>query len=456
MLFGDLSALVLLRAALRAIRDHAAFGAAIGGVVRALLPKGNLSGYQIGAALILGLLVTGNYRQGDARKDSGRLLLGSAFAIALPIWREFWGRQLAAATVEYLLTCGILWLALFAERRAVDAVVTRVRSGRRNAARLVLVGPAADCLRALENNGFSSGSEYKAVGILDLADPPHPDALGHIGQLRQTLHDAAVDTVVVCGYLPDLVFQQVVDSALAADCHLLSVPRSVEMAGVTPSIFWRDGLPLVQLTRPALRGQQLFLKRLLDLLGSVVGLVILSPILAAIWVLVRLDSKGPGVFAQPRLGRNGRTFKCLKFRSMHADAEERLRSDPALYAEYVANNYKLPAERDPRHTGLGRFLRRTSLDELPQLVNVLRGQMSLVGPRPIVPDEIQQYRTWGALFLSLKPGITGAWAVNGRSSVTYPDRADLELNYVRSWSLVRDIGILLRTIPVVVRRVGAH
>ena len=182
----------------------------------------------------------------------------------------------------------------------------------------------------------------------------------------------------------------------------------------------------------------------------------LSPIIASLAALVRIDSGGPVLFVQRRLGRHGRVFRCYKFRSMYVDAEERLRGDPELYATYVANDYKLPERLDTRITRMGRMLRRTSLDEIPQLFNVLRGDMSLVGPRPIVPDEIKHYNHEGPLFLSLKPGLTGAWQVNGRSAVAYPERAHLELDYVQSWSLARDLEILVRTIPAVLFQRGAH
>jgi lipopolysaccharide/colanic/teichoic acid biosynthesis glycosyltransferase len=230
----------------------------------------------------------------------------------------------------------------------------------------------------------------------------------------------------------------------------------VDVAGVHPTTVWRSGQLLVELTRPALKGRQLFAKRVVDLTGSAIGLILLAPLFAVIWAAIRLESRGPTVFGHPRLGLNGQVFRCLKFRSMHADAEARLRSDPALYFEYVRNNYKLSERQDARLTGVGRLLRKTSLDELPQLINVFRGQMSLVGPRPIVPEELNQYGHGAAVFLSLKPGMTGAWAANGRSQVNYPDRADMELDYVRNWSLGLDLWILLRTFPAVVARRGAH
>ncbi len=186
------------------------------------------------------------------------------------------------------------------------------------------------------------------------------------------------------------------------------------------------------------------------------ALALLSPLLLLIAAMVRLDSPGPIFFRHRRLGRHGRVFDCYKFRSMYVDAEERLQSDPALYQEYSDNDYKVPEALDTRITRVGRFLRRTSLDELPQLWNVLKGDMSLVGPRPIVPEEIRHYDEEGSLLLSLKPGMTGLWQVNGRSNVAYPERAVLELEYVQDWSLGKDIFILLRTIPVVLGQRGAH
>jgi len=141
---------------------------------------------------------------------------------------------------------------------------------------------------------------------------------------------------------------------------------------------------------------------------------------------------------------------------MDADAEARLLADPVLFQQYVEHDYKLPVSIDSRITRIGRFLRRTSLDELPQLWNVLRGDMSLVGPRPIVPDEIHHYNGEGPLLLSVKPGMTGAWQVMARSAVSYPERATVELEYVEGWSLWRDLAILVRTIPAVLGGRGAY
>lgn len=201
---------------------------------------------------------------------------------------------------------------------------------------------------------------------------------------------------------------------------------------------------------------QLAIKRCIDVVGAVLLLIITFPILCAVAVGVKLDSPGPVLFRQRRLGLNGRVFTLYKFRSMRADAEQLLRENAYLYGLYVQNGYKLPREIDPRISRFGSFLRQTSLDELPQLFNVIRGDMSLVGPRPIVEEEIREYGDRASLFLSAKPGLTGYWQVSGRSNVGYPERVDIELEYVVRWSLWLDLMILLKTPFAVLRRDGAY
>lgn len=199
-------------------------------------------------------------------------------------------------------------------------------------------------------------------------------------------------------------------------------------------------------------------KRTLDLVFALGLLVLLSPLLVALVVAVRLTSPGPVLFRQARVGRGGRTFTVLKFRTMVADAEERLQADPALAAEYRSHGYKLAVDRDPRITPMGRVLRRTSLDELPQLLNVVAGSMSLVGPRPVLDVELGAvYDAAGRrAYLAVRPGMTGLWQVSGRSRLTHADRVSLDVAYVHSWSLGRDLVLMVRTIPAVLRGVGAH
>ena len=202
----------------------------------------------------------------------------------------------------------------------------------------------------------------------------------------------------------------------------------------------------------------IFIKRCFDLFVSGLLIPFLSIPMAIMVVLIRLDSKGPAIFSQERIGKGGRKFKCLKFRTMYDDAEDRLirllENDPDARKQWE-QYWKL--NDDPRVTGIGRFLRTTSLDELPQIFNVLKGEMSLVGPRPVTQDEIDKYyRDMAERCFCVPPGITGLWQVSGRSNTSYDYRIALDLWYVRNWNLWLDIVILFKTVRIVIKREGAY
>ncbi len=202
--------------------------------------------------------------------------------------------------------------------------------------------------------------------------------------------------------------------------------------------------------------QASMLKRAMDIVLAVPLLVFILPLLLVIALLVKLWDGGPVLFVQRRCGLNGKTFSCYKFRTMRVDAKERLErllaSDPAA-AEEWARFQKL--QKDPRVTPIGRFLRKASLDELPQLLNILRGEMSVVGPRPITSDEIYRYGADFAYYSAVRPGVVGLWQVSGRSRLTYEKRVALDVEYVRTWTLMSDVRILARSIPVVLFGAGA-
>lgn len=215
-------------------------------------------------------------------------------------------------------------------------------------------------------------------------------------------------------------------------------------------------------SQPSIDQQQvsylyLFIKRCIDIIGALIGLIISSPIFILVSIMYLFgESKGPVFFKQQRYGKNGELFYIYKFRSMVVNADEKLKQNKVLYQKYIKNNYKLEQNEDPRITKVGRFLRKTSLDELPQFINVLKGDMSLVGPRPIVGEELKEYKDKGNDFLSVKPGMTGYWQVSGRSNVGYPERVNLELYYVYNSSLILDLKIIIKTILLVLLRKGAY
>ncbi|MCK6259026.1 sugar transferase [Fictibacillus sp. KIGAM418] len=195
----------------------------------------------------------------------------------------------------------------------------------------------------------------------------------------------------------------------------------------------------------------------MDIIGALTGLILFLPVFLIISLFyIAGESKGPVFFKQKRIGKDGEVFYIYKFRSMVMNAEEKLKKNNILYAKYLQNNYKLEPDEDPRITSIGRVLRRTSLDELPQFLNVLKGDMSLVGPRPVVKEELNEYKQKETVFLSVKPGLTGYWQVCGRSDVGYPERVDIELYYVYNQSLFLDVIILLKTVLLVLLRKGAY
>lgn len=196
-------------------------------------------------------------------------------------------------------------------------------------------------------------------------------------------------------------------------------------------------------------------KRVVDITLSAVGIAILLPIMTLIAAAVKLESRGPALFGHVRIGEDGRPFRCLKFRTMRNGAHRELHANGELRRIFADNDCKIPLDKDPRVTRVGRFLRKSSLDELPQLFNVLAGSMSLVGPRPVEVEELQWYGEDVDIFLSVKPGITGVWQVVGRSRIKHPERARLELDAIRNSTFRRDLWVLLKTIPVVILARGA-
>lgn len=234
---------------------------------------------------------------------------------------------------------------------------------------------------------------------------------------------------------------------------LIMAPALTDIAG--PRIHTQQvaGLPLIHVTTPTLEGGQRVAKRLFDVVVSSLLLLVASPVMVAVAVLVKLDSSGPILFRQERVGIEGRPFRMLKFRSMVVDAEERLTD---LTHQNEGHGVLFKIKNDPRVTRVGAILRKYSLDELPQLFNIFAGSMSLVGPRPPLPSEVEAYEQDVRRRLLVKPGLTGLWQVSGRSNLSWQDSVRLDLYYVENWSLAGDLLIILRTVRAVFRSTGAY
>jgi exopolysaccharide biosynthesis polyprenyl glycosylphosphotransferase len=234
------------------------------------------------------------------------------------------------------------------------------------------------------------------------------------------------------------------------------VPRLFEVLGTNAQLHTIEGVPLVGLSAPRLSNSSRFLKRSLDLVGAVAGLIVLAPLFAIIAVWIKLDSRGPVFFRQVRMGAGERPFRVFKFRTMVDDAEA-LKREVAHLNMHVNDDprmFKVP--NDPRVTRVGNFLRRTRIDELPQLLNVIRGEMSLVGPRPLILDEDQYVVRWARCRLKLKPGMTGLWQVLGASDIPFDEMTKLDYLYVTNWSLREDLRLILLTLPALARARAAY
>lgn len=431
------------RQALRATRGGI-LGSDAAALTQSVLPQGAVSAAQITVAIVISLLFLGAYRAGHRWRDPVRIVTGAGLGVILALYSDVWHQPPTTVVTRGAL----IWLALgplLAVGRSLSSYATRrfARGGMSHRVLEVTGGPNPDMRVNL-------GPAYKVVASLSA------DALPKNVEGLERWLEGGVDTIVVQGLMAPDDFGTLTDFALTHGCRLLCAPRGSRVLGVDMQRVWMEGHPMLELTAPGLRASQLVLKRALDVVGATLLLLLFSPLLIAVALWVKLDSPGPALFAQRRPGFQGRSFPMFKFRSMRIDAEEVLKRDPELYEMFLANDCKLPEDVDPRVTRAGRFIRKTSIDELPQLLNVLRGEMSLVGPRPLVGPEIGNYEGRVPTLLSVKPGMTGLWQVSGRSSVTYPERAEMDLDYVRRWSLLRDLWILLLTPPAVLIRRGAH
>jgi exopolysaccharide biosynthesis polyprenyl glycosylphosphotransferase len=332
--------------------------------------------------------------------------------------------------------------------------------------RVLLVGSAESVVHLRQQLSRHPEAGYQPVGayVTNLAEGvntlaglpiPVPRSRPDLESVLAATEKGDVDAVVISGGAPlDPTALRHLGWALSTrDVGMVMAPALTDVAG--PRIHTQPvaGLPLIHVTTPRLDGPKGIAKRGFDVAGSLALLVLLAMPMAMIALLVKLDSPGPILFRQTRIGRAGEPFRMLKFRSMVVDAEKRLEE---LKIRNQGSGPLFKLKEDPRVTRLGRFLRSYSLDELPQLLNVLCGSMSLVGPRPPLPKEVEQYDKSAHRRLLIKPGITGLWQVSGRSDLSWDDAIKLDLYYVENWSMVQDLMILLRTVSAVAGKSGAY
>lgn len=360
-----------------------------------------------------------------------------------------------------LIEVGLLTILLLALVRGAEGfALAYLRKKGVGIRRVVIVGAGEVGRTVMRTIVARPDLGYRVVGFVD--DNPNKGytdigrfkALGPLDNLPAILDEERPDEVIIT--LPWMYHRKIM--GIVRDCERRNVrarivPDLFQMSLTQVNVEDLGGVPLIGVRTVSISKGALLVKRLIDVTVAVVGLLLCAPLFGLIALAIRLDSPGPVIFRQTRVGLRGRHFEMYKFRSMHVGAQEQ---QDMLADLNEADGPIFKIRDDPRLTRVGRFLRRLSLDELPQLVNVLRGEMSLVGPRPPIPAEVEKYQEWHKKRLEAPPGMTGLWQVSGRSRLPFDEMVLLDIYYIENWSLWLDFKILMRTIPKVLLGEGAY
>lgn len=442
----------------RLVGLHVVDGALIAGLVtvltiewaaaRPLVPA-------ITAIFLLSLNALGAYRSGDARRDRGRLLAGALLATLLLT-------ALVVFPPNLPLSLGFLaavalggYATLDLGRQLADQAVRQVYLRGIGLRRAVLVGTLDEVGRAIQQLRDDHNIDQYLVGHLAPEDEPDAAALGLLRELPDVVRREGIEEVIVATELPPREVRRLAEFCFRNGIVLFIFPSVLGRIDCKAEPVRVGRCPLLHLY-PSQQGlPAIAAKRVFDVVVAGLTLLVAAPLMLAIAIAIRVDSSGPIFYRQERVGLRGRRFRIWKFRSMRLDADTTKHSLAHLNAYCDPRLFKV--QNDPRITRVGRWLRRTSLDELPQIFNVLAGEMSLVGPRPPLPAEVADYEPHHFVRLAVSPGITGPWQVNGRNLITdFEEVVRLERAYVESWSLTEDVRILLRTLPVVISGEGAY
>ena len=413
-------------------------------------------------AWVLLLLVLGGY---DVRfigtgSDEFRKVLNAGWSLTAGVALVSYALGDDLSRVYLLIAMPMTVLLDLIVRYALRKHLHRLRSVGKCMSTVVAVGhPAAvaDLVNELRRYHYH-GLEVVAAclaGDTQVSEVAGVPVVGDIGDTAEVVRRSGASTVAV---LPSPEMDGVRLRQLAWELEktgtdLCVAPALLDVAGPRTTIRPTAGLTLLHVDHPQLSGPRQVMKDLVDRVAAGVALLLLSPLMLVLAICVRLSDRGPALFKQTRVGKNGRSFKIYKFRTMVVDAERRL-AELREMNEFDGVLFKM--RRDPRVTPVGARLRKWSLDELPQLFNVLLGEMSLVGPRPPLPDEAALYADHVRRRLVVKPGLTGLWQVSGRSDLTWEESVRLDLRYVENWSLALDLQILWKTVFVLIRGRGAY
>lgn len=414
------------------------------------------------AFVLIGLNLCGAYQAGPSRRDPQRLVLGVLIAAALALVPGTLPSDLEVSH-EFVMTFTLAtWAALILERYTVEVLVRQAYKRGLGLRRVLIISRAQeaselmDGLRPLRHDFTDDEAEDQVVvGYLTPEDTRDQASLGTIARLEEILDAQNISELLLATSLREAAVSRIADACFARGVRLFVIPPATHHIDGWAELTRVGRFPAYHLHPARLELPAMLLKRATDLVLASVAIVALTPAMVAIAVAIKLETRGPVFFRQRRVGLGGRGFMMWKFRSMRHEAESEREAIAHLNPYADGRLFKL--ENDPRVTATGRFLRRFSLDELPQLFNILAGDMSLVGPRPPLPGEVDAYEARHFVRLSVVPGLTGPWQVNGRNLIKdFEEVVRLERAYIEGWSLRSDLEIMLRTLGVVLSGKGAY
>ncbi len=369
-------------------------------------------------------------------------------------------RRLFYSRMIFIYAGLLIILFLTLARLVRTIIMTRLRQAGVGVDRVLIVGAGEVGRTVMRNLIAQPELGYRVVGFLDddplkgCTDIGPIKALGPVDNLESMVCHQQIDQVIIT--LPWQYHRKILrlmNVCEQAGARPRVVPDLFQLSLGGVDVEAINGVPLISIKQSSLTGLNQAVKRAFDLVTASLALVLFSPIWLLVALAIKVDSPGPVLFRQQRAGRNGKPFTFYKFRSMVLDAEADM---DKLRAMNEADGPLFKIKDDPRGTRVGRFIRRTSLDELPQLLNVVRGDMSMVGPRPGLPSEVAQYQDWHRKRLEIQPGMTGLWQVSGRSDLSFDEMVMLDIYYGENWSLGADLRILLRTVPQILFGDGAY
>jgi exopolysaccharide biosynthesis polyprenyl glycosylphosphotransferase len=446
---------VLRVASLLFLDGLCAMTAAIGALAIIPISEGNTIVPLMVGLVLVGLLGRGAYQAAHGRRDPGRIVTGITLAFIAQVLIAMLPPPYHMPLDFAALFSIFALIAILGERAAVDAIVRQAYAHGVGLRRAVVVGRSSDVESVIVGLREDERNDHFIVGHV-VPGPGHdPTSLGTLVDLEAIVRKEEPAELILCSQLSAEAFRRVAQICVRNGVAILALPSWTKsnrgwaepvVIGKMPG-FW---LHPVRLEMPSL-----VLKRTFDILFTSIGLIFALPVIAVIGVAIKIDSRGPVFFKQRRVGLGGREFTMWKFRSMSDMADRR--HDDVAHLNHYGDGRLFKAQKDPRITRVGRWLRRFSLDELPQMFNVMTGDMSLVGPRPPLPHEVKRYEARHFVRLSVVPGMTGPWQVGGRNLITdFEEVVRLEQAYVEQWSFRLDLKIMFKTIGVMISGEGAY